>query len=269
MRARLFLKVLSTESRKLMGYRTDFWITALGGFAVQMAVTVCVWRSIFDAGGGRVAGYTMESVTLYTLLAILLGKFVRGQEYGSNLSREIYEGEYTRYLVYPAGYLPQKYAQHLGNLAPAFVQLALFGALAPLFLPLPAETGITPATVAMCLLSVAAANLLLFLISVPVEAVAFWADNVWSLNVMLRFLTQLLGGLLLPLDVFPPAARHLLSWTPFPYLCYVPVKVLLGEVPPGAWLLGLATTCAWAGAFALLARAVWRRGDRIYTGVGI
>ena len=39
------------------------------------------------------------------------------------------------------------------------------------------------------------------------KAVAFWADNVWSLMVTQRFVSALLGGAMLPLAVFPESAQ--------------------------------------------------------------
>ena len=121
----------------------------------------------------------------------------------------------------------------------------------------------------MALGSIALANLAYFLLVYPVQGVAFWADNVWSLMAMLQFGTNFLGGLLLPLDLFPGWAREIIMLLPFPYLFYVPVKTLLGEVPPGEWIRGMGVLLAWALVLGAAGRAVWRRGDRQYAGVGI
>ena len=121
----------------------------------------------------------------------------------------------------------------------------------------------------MALVSLAAANLLHYLINFPIQAVAFWADNVWSLLVAERFIISLLGGLMLPLDFFPEWARAVLVWLPFPYLFSVPVRTLLGQVGVAEWAAGLAILAAWCGIAALAGRWVWRRGDLQYTGVGI
>ena len=116
---------------------------------------------------------------------------------------------------------------------------------------------------------VALANLLGFLLRFTVMLVAFWADNVWSLNVMLRFTSELLGGLMLPLSLFPDWAREALMWTPFPYLFYLPVMALMGDVGPGDFARAVTVSAAWVVICALAALAVWRRGTLAYTGVGI
>jgi ABC-2 type transport system permease protein len=81
--------------------------------------------------------------------------------------------------------------------------------------------------------------------------------------------TNLLGGGLLPLAFFPDKARAVLEWLPFSRLVSFPVRCLLGQIGMQEWLLGMALTAAWAAAFGALAAWVWRRGIRIYSGVGI
>lgn len=263
MTPRLFLRIAGTEARRLMAYRVDFWLTSVVGFAVNLGVAAFLWGSM-----SAVPGYDLAGILRYYAAAILLGKLVRGPERAGAISQEIYEGGYTRYLVYPARFLPFKYAQHLGSMTPSLVQLLVFGALCPFFLDSP-WSGITPASALMALSVVALANLAHFLLAWPLQAVSFWADNVWSLMAMLQFGANLLGGLLLPLDLFPAWARDALLLTPFPYFFYVPVKALYGELPPEAWARGMAVLAGWNVALWLAGREVWRRGDRQYSGVGI
>ncbi len=270
MRLDLFGRIVSLESRKLMSYRVDFWLNVLVSFATQLAVAYFLWLAIFDyTGEETLGGFTFEGMVLYYVLAILLGRLVRGQERDLAVAQDIYQGTLTKYLLYPSDYFGFKYAAHLGDLVPGVVQLLLFGAISLTVLELPADVAITPLTVAMAAVLVAVANLLTFLLRFTIMLVAFWADNVWSLNVMLRFSSELLGGLMLPLSLFPEWARAGLAWTPFPYLFYVPVMTLLGEVPPAEWLRALVVAAAWSAAMAGIALAVWRRGTLSYTGVGI
>jgi ABC-2 type transport system permease protein len=270
MRLALFGRVLSLESRKLMSYRVDFWLNVLVSFATQLAVAYFLWLAIFAATPtARIGGFTFRGMVLYYVLAILLGRLVRGLERDMGAALDIYDGSLTRYLLYPTDYLGFKYAAHLGGMLPGMLQLILFGALALIFLELPDEMVVTPLTVLMAIGTVVLANLLMFLMRFVVQLVAFWADSVWSLNTMLRFIAELLGGLLLPLSLFPQWAQDALLWTPFPYLFWVPVMTLLGEVGVGEWARGLVVTAVWAAVMGGVALAVWRRGQLSYTGVGI
>ena len=269
MTPRLFFQVFSIEARKLMSYRTDFWITAVVGFLAQFGLAYYLWDAIYTDAREEIGGYTFEGMVLYYVLIILVAKLVRGSTYTNEIATDIYEGSLSRYIVYPTSYFGFKYAQHLGNVVPALIQLVLFGALYLLFLKLPADARITPLSAGMAAVSVLVANLLFYAITAPLQAVAFWADNVWSLVVMMRFISNLLGGAMVPLSLFPAWSRQLLDALPFRYLYDFPVNTLLGKVAPGEWLFGLAVSLVWLGIIVAATRLVWRRGMLSYTGVGI
>ncbi len=268
MRARLFLQIASVEARRRLSYRADFWITSAAGFLVEFGALYFLWHAMYR-NALQVGGWTLDAMVFYQAAVLLLGKLVRGPEFEGVISQDIYEGGLNRYLVYPLGYLRFKYAQHLGSLLPAALQFVLFGGSFLLFLDLPEGSGVTLAGLGMALGAVAVANLLHFLMSFPLQAVAFWADNVWSLTVAMRLITALLGGILVPLALFPGWARDLLAWTPFPHLFAIPAETLLGRIGPAEWARGLLVGLGWCAAFAAAGRAVWRRGDLQYSGVGI
>ncbi len=270
MRARLFLHVASLEARKAMTYRVDFWIQAILGFAVGIVMPWFLWTAIFaESGQEEIAGFRFEGMVLYYVAIALLNKLIRGPDLLSAVSQDIYEGALSRYLVYPAGYLPFKYAQHVGWIAPFSVQLVLFGGVVLFFVPDPATAGLSWTGIVMAAPAIAVANLLFFLMSYPLQAVAFWADNVWSLGVLLRFAAGLLGGGMLPLALYPEWAHDALLWSPFPAVFHLPVSALLGRLSLAEWALGLAVGLGWCFVIFAIGQLVWRRGELRYTGVGI
>jgi ABC-2 type transport system permease protein len=269
---RLFGRIAATEARRRMSYRADFWIQALVVTAVEAGLYWYLWTSLFrESGKTEIAGFTLRGMILYAVAVLLAARAVRGvaDSFDSAMSQDIYEGGLNRYIVYPTSYFGFKYAQHLGATFPVLVQLAVFGATMPFLLGLDPTASITPGTLAMGAVSLAVANLLYFLMAYPLQGVAFWADNVWSLMVTQRFATAILGGSLAPLSLFPEGAREVFQYLPFRHFFWGPVTTLLGRVDPGTWLLDLAAGLAWCAGFALLGREVFRRGYRRYTGIGI
>ncbi len=270
MRVGLALQVFSVESRKLMSYRTDFWLNTVAVFAAKMAIAYYLWTAVFaESGRTTLGGFTKEGMILYYVLAILIGRVVSGGERRMSISQDIYEGSLTRYLLYPTHYGPIKYVEHLGTLVPSLIQLVLFGAVSSLLFDFSQLGAVTVGSLLRAAVAVAVGNVLLFLMLYVVQGVAFWADNVWSLQVMLRFITSMLGGLMLPLDLFPDWARQILEVLPFQALFYFPVMTLLGRIETSEWLRTLGVALLWCAAIGWLARVVWRRGYRVYTGVGI
>ena len=270
MNPRLFVHVASIEARRRMSYRVDFWLTALVGFAAEFGVVYFLWSAMFaESGEAVLGGYSFEAMLFYYVVIFLFAKIVRGVEFDNHVSQDIYEGGLNRYLVFPASYFGFKYAQHLGSLLPAVIQLTLFGGICLLGMDLTATVDLTLQGVAMCLASLALANLLYFLMSFPLQTTAFWADNVWSLLVALRFVTALLGGLMVPLSLFPDWAQAVNSWLPFRCLFSVPVEALMGRLPASQWALAMCVGLTWALVLAVVDAAIWRRGNLQYSGIGI
>ena len=270
MTPRLFLHVMSVEARSQMSYRVDFWLNAVVSFVAQLALVYFLWTAIFaESGKTKVGGYDFHEILFYYVAVILYGNIVRGPQLQGVVSTDIYEGGLNRYLVFPTSYFLFKYAQNLGRLLPAIIQLVLFGIAWVVLFDVPDSMSITPVTVLMGLVAVFLANLLFFVMSYPIQLVAFWADNVWSLAVALRFATNLLGGFLLPLSMFPLWAQDALTWLPFRFLYDFPVNATMGRVSAGEWAMGVALCLGWTAVLAAAGRLVWKRGDLQYSGIGI
>jgi ABC-2 type transport system permease protein len=265
---RLFWSIAGIEARKRMSYRADFWINAVVGFVTELGVAWFIVLAMF-AGADRVGEFSRNGMILYYVSVILIARIVRSADLDWAVADDIYQGALSRYLLYPVNYAILKYATQVGALLPALVQVVLFGAWVPFVLGVPEGIHVTPATAAMCLGAVAVANLLHFLSTLPLQLVAFWAENVWSLLVAHRIVASLLGGMLLPLSLFPGWSKAALAALPFRYMFAFPVDVLLGRVTVGEYAAGLAIAAAWCGIFAAASAAVWRRGTLQYTGVGM
>ncbi len=270
MKPRLFAHIASLEARARFSYRVDFWINALFGFGVEMFLAWSLWKAIFEASGSaKIGGRDFDGMLFYYLTVVLVGRFTRGHNNEGMISGDIYEGGLNRYLVFPLDYRWVKYAQVIGALAPVFVQVLLFAVIAiPLF-GFHQLAGTSLVSVVMAVPAVAIASLLFYLTMFPLQAFAFWADNVWSLMVMHRFVSQVLGGFMLPLSVFPGWSRGILDVLPFRFYYDFPARVLIGEIGFADWGMGMAMALTWCGVMWCVGTVVWRRGLTQYAGVGI
>lgn len=263
----VFLQICSIELRKVLAYRSDFWVNTVGSVLTQVVVAAALWTAVFAATGQpAIGGYSQSAMIIYALLAGQVFVCVQGEPFGM-LSTEIYDGSLTRYLIYPVDLLRYKWSGQCARILVALGQLTVLlalvrwcwpGALQPMWWHWSAG-----------LLAIVGGAMLHFWIACCLELVAFWADNVWSFQALLRMAVQFLGGMLLPLSVFPAWAHPWLQASPFAGLVALPVETLLGRVTPDVWLLGMARQIGWTLCFWALARALYRRGIRHYSGVGM
>ncbi len=254
----------AAELRKILAFRADFWVTFIGQALVQLLIARALWQSIFAANEtGVMNGFTLQTMTLYYLIVPIGQKILTGENVGF-LSREIYDGTFSRYLIYPLSFFQYKATTYLTHSAFYGIQLVLIFSVYNL---LTGTTGFTTLVPGILLFLVAAFAYMS--IAMIVELLALWADNIWSLMVLVRFFCLFFGGGYVPLTFFPETVQRALVYTPFPYLVSLPVRTTMGLAQTHEIVRGSLVLLLWALLFHLGAQLIWTRGQYKYTGVGI
>lgn len=118
---------------------------------------------------------------------------------------------------------------------------------------------------AMALLAVAFT--VRFLMQYMMSMLSFWSERAAAIEELWFVVHLFLSGLIAPLDVYPESVRRFTELTPFPYLIYYPVSLLLGHgVPVGR---ALAVLAAWGSVAWLAQRYLWKRGLQRYSAMGV
>ncbi len=262
-------QVFSTELRKLITYRIDFWIQFAMSIFANVGVAYFLWRAIFDYKGvDTMRGYSFAGLMLYYVMVPLISRMIQGPSHGM-IAREIYDGSLTRYLIYPVSFFSFKFIQFFANTVIYFAQLIIAIALFVLFFGKPIDTHFSFLSLFLGVISILCAGFMAFTLSALFEMIAFWAEKVWSLLVMVRFSVGLLGGAMIPLSFFPGKIERILAFLPFRYIASFPINTMLGKVSFSAWLEGITVILFWWITFFVLSRVVWHKGKYKYTGVGI
>jgi ABC-2 type transport system permease protein len=262
-------QVYTLQARKFLAYRSDFWVSFLMAIFGNVTLAYFLWRAIFaNRGVTELNGYAFSTLMFYYLLVPLVDRIVKGPEM-SFVSQEIYDGTLNRYLLYPLPFFRYKFTTFLAEATVSLFQLALAVTFFLIVFGVPQNVHLSVFSFVQGVISCLFAMLLYFLMCSLLELVAFWADTVWSLVVLSRFMIYYLGGGAIPLAFFPEWGQNILKNLPFPYLLSKPILTFMGQVPFGEWLYGLGILLAWASVFMAALMVVWRKGLKTYTGVGI
>ncbi|MDA1044906.1 MAG: ABC-2 family transporter protein, partial [Verrucomicrobia bacterium] len=260
------MSVFTMELRQILSYRMDFWLQFGGSLIAQFGVAWFLWAAIFrHQGVERIGMFSFPALILYYLMAPVMLKLIQGQEMG-NISTEIYEGSLNRYLVYPVSYFRFKLTTSAAHSLVYAVQFILMAMLFTLFVGIPDPFCISPVSVLQSMLALLGAAYLHFVIVATIELTAFWADNVWSLVVIVRFATGLLGGAMIPLSLFPEWSQDMLLLMPFAYFVSFPLTCFLGLEGSASWINGMTVITFWSTCTTLIYAYVWSRGRYRYTG---
>ncbi len=263
------VQVFFMELRQLITYRADFWINFFGQTFISLTIAYFLWDSIFLSAQTKVMnGFTIQGMIFYYLCVPLIFRVQQGQGIGF-ISREIYDGGLNKYLLYPIDIFKYKTATYLANATFFLLQLFFLILVYNIFFYDPNVYSFSLLAGIKFLILLVIASLSFFYLFLCCELMAFWFDNIWSLGVILRFITSFFGGALIPLAFFPNWAQEILRLTPFPYLIDFPMKALLNQLDTHQFLINTTISIIWMIMFRFLALSIWKRGQYAYTGVGI
>jgi len=262
--------VFQTEIRRIFAYRFDFWAHFIFALLANIGVAYFLWDAIFTARNvEQMQGYTFSGLMFYYLMVPLIQRTINGQSFSGGISTDIYEGQLTRYIIYPIHFFIYKFVVQLAMAVVYMSQLLVAGGVFIALFGLPDMIEISAGSLLMGFGAVFIATLLGFLCNGCIHLIAFWVDHIWSLTAMLHFSIGLLGGGLIPLSFFPQNVVAVLDYTPFPYFVSFPINCFLGNVSFSQWLTGVGVIGVWSAIAGMCMYAIWNRGKYAYTGVGI
>jgi ABC-2 type transport system permease protein len=258
--------IASMEIRKIFAYRLEFWVTFLGQVFIQYFIATALWENIFSTNKtDSLNGLNLTKISFIYFLIPIMTRALTGENIGF-LSREIYEGTFSKYLIYPLSFFQFKFITYLTHSGFYLFQLSLGIFIYSLFEP-NIHVGITNLLSAIFVLLLC--SVLFLFMSFCLELIALWADNVWSLMLVLRFLTSFFGGGFIPLRFFPDHVQKVIAYTPFPYLIDFPLRIILGEANLLDSKKEIFLLLFWILFFGILMKYIWDKGQKNFTGVGI
>jgi ABC-2 type transport system permease protein len=246
--------------RRQSAYR----LAALGGLTANMAfglLKVAILFATVRAAGGDLHGYDTASMSTYVWLSQgMLGSV--NLDGRSDLALRVKDGtvavDFLRPVDVQGAALATDSGRYLFSLLPRGLPSLLLGAVTtgialpgnPLYYPLGAVSLVLGTLVSVsCVYLVAVAG--------------FWLVETRGLQILYMLFSGFLGGLYVPLALFPGWLRTVATATPFPSIMMYPIDVLSGTESvahaAGLVLVQLAWLAGVAGTGQLLTRAGRRK----------
>jgi ABC-2 type transport system permease protein len=224
--------------------------------AIIMFVFVQLWRTTYRwEGASTIAGFTMRQMIWYLALSesIVMGI----PRSGADIDSEVKSGALAYNLSKPYSYPLFHYARYMGDALVRFAwNLLVAGTVTWVMVGPPA---FTPASFAAGVTCVLLGFTLDFWNQMSLGLLAFWVEDTSAFRLLYSRLTMLLGGMMLPLDVFPEWLRRIAAKLPVSQIVYGPVKTFLG-FRAADWAGLLARQAGWIAVMYAVASAVYRSG---------
>jgi len=218
-----------------------------------------LWKAAYSASGSvAVGGITLSSLIWYLVMteAILMSRPV----FSVKISDEVKDGTLAYTIGRPCNYLLFHYASGMGDtILRIIINFASGAALAFLLAgPFP----FNPVFLPFLVITIALGLLLDFVLEGLIGLSAFLTEDISGLQLVYSKLLFILGGLMIPLDFFPPWLSSLAKYLPFHLILYAPARLFI-DFSMESWLRILGLQFLWSAvlgsSLVLLFSAAMRR----------
>src|ERR1700733_537847 len=237
-------------------YRMEVF-TNVGSLIVRLYLMKAVWTSLY-AQNAAPAGVPLHAVLTYTVVALLMSLVLEID--GTRAIREkIREGTIATDLMKPISLPLYFFSDGVGMtlLHAILIVPALILSLIIVRIDVP------PAHVlAAFALSFLLGYLVNFLLNFLMNCVAFWTLETFAIQLMVRWVSDLLSGQIVPLIFFPGVLQKIVLALPFAAIYSTPLLIYLGKIPPSGYLVAMAAQVGWCIGFAVLSWMVGGAAQR-------
>jgi ABC-2 type transport system permease protein len=205
------------------------------------------WTTFFGIFTWSMLGwYLIVGQTLIRSQGDLIGK----------LSKQVQTGEIVTFISKPYHYPLALFGKHFGSVANEF--LGTFFILVPFGLIVIGSSPITAVSVMATIVLMLLAMTLDFVICLSLGLLAFWTEDAKPYYWIYGKLTFVLGGLLFPLELFPPAIQSVAKLLPPAFLIYYPARILVDFSWP-LFFHALLGAILYSTLFGVIALLIYRR----------
>jgi ABC-2 type transport system permease protein len=257
--ARVYWRLLVAGFRRQSAYR----LAALGGLVANLTfglLKVAILFATVRAAGGTLHGYTTESMSTYVWLSQgLLGSV--NLDGRTDLARRVKDGQVAVDFLRPVGLQAATLATESGMalfaLLPRGLPSVLLGAVT-VGIALPSSPVFYLLGTVSLLLGIVISAASAYLIAV----LGFWLIEIRGVQILYMVASGFLGGLFVPIALFPPWLRLVATATPFPSVMMYPIDVLSGFGGAGRAAALVLAQVAWLAVVAAIGHVLTRAGRR-------
>jgi ABC-2 type transport system permease protein len=233
-------------------YRMEVF-TNVGSLLVRLYLMKMVWTALY-AQNTAPAGVPLHAIITYTTIALLMSLVLEID--GTRLIRDrVREGSIATDLMKPINLPLYFFSDGFGQTAlhAMLIVPALALALFIVHIDVP-----PPLVLIAFAFSFALGYVVNFLMNFLMNTIAFWTLETFAIQLIVRWVSDILGGQIVPLIFFPGFLQKIVLALPFAAIYSTPLLIYVGTIPPSSYLAAFATQLAWGAGFAVIATFVWR-----------
>ncbi len=216
---KIFWGYLENSIKKLFLYRIYIFSEILNNLFFPILISFFLWKSIIS---NNEIGYSLKEMMVYIVISNVILIFTQ-----IHVENEI-EGDVKTYKLGQKLLLPINYTTKLviSFISRSFVRFIFIYLPFITVMMIISSNSIVFSRIIYLPFTVIIAFTTNALFSLIIGFFSFWTTEIWGIAAVRNLITGLLTGAVFPLDMFPKAIQWIMLYTPFPYITYIPAKLL-------------------------------------------
>lgn len=252
-----YLAVFALSVENATAYFLDTLVRTVF-MAVVIFVFVHLWRTTYSVTGRpTIAGFSVAQMIWYLVIteSIITGRV----RYWRKMDEEVRSGQIAYSLNKPVNYLMFHYAAFLGeSVVKIGANLLVGGTVALLMVgPIRVPLHAAPFVLASMLLGLTVD----YITAAAIGLLAFWVEDTAPFGLIYNCLALILGGTLLPLDLFPAVLRRVAAALPMNQVVYAPARMFADFASSQPFTI-LMRQVAWVAVMGCVLSCVFYLGRR-------
>jgi len=252
-----YLFVSLTSARQQWIYRGELAARAIS-MVLFLGVFTALWTAAYSFNQqDEMVGYSLPQILWY--LAMTETVALSTSHIFLDISEAVKAGDLAYLLIRPISYPLNQVAHSLGNSAPRFVLNLLTSSIVITL----GAGGISGSWVGLAafMLMACLALILDALIAVLIGLTAFWLEEVTPVYLIYQKLLFTIGGLFLPLEMFPVWLQRIALWLPFRFIANAPARIFV-RFDLSVFVTSVAGQIVYIVVMGVLLMGVWRAAQR-------
>ncbi|WP_064610061.1 ABC transporter permease [Streptobacillus moniliformis] len=190
-----------------------------------------LWSVVYkNSGEFTIEGYSFNSIILYTLMSNLTAMIIH-VDIARIISNEVKSGEITNSFIRPVSYIKKLVGEGIGQVLYNLIMLFLpiISMLIIYMSIFNIKSEITLGSVLFYIISLLFSIIINFEISILVGFCSFFVNYIWGFIMLENAILMIVTGQLFPLSFYPDRVVKFLEFTPFYYINFGPVSILLNK----------------------------------------
>jgi ABC-2 type transport system permease protein len=251
-----YIEIAKNAMAQEATYRFDVF-SSVASALVRIYILRTVWVALYTYNQAPV-GLPLHSIITYSTIAMLMS-LVMDIDQTRALHSSLHDGNIITDFTKPLNLPLYFFASGTGEVL--FHAILIVPSL--LFALLIVHIDVPPAlTLATFLLSFVLGYFVGFFINFILNCTAFWTLEISAVQMIVTWVSDLVGGELIPLVLFPAAVGQVLMFLPFAAMFSTPLLIYIGTIPPAHYLEAIGFQIFWLLVLAGFSFVVWRSGVR-------